>query len=63
MISGRLRMKNFIFNDKMWTQWRENTVLRFKIMDMDGRDKLPRIHSSVVRHLLAYNLRNSKLMM
>lgn len=56
-------MKNFVFNDNMWTQWQENTVLRFKIMDMDGRDKLPRIHSSVVRHLLAYNLRNSKLMM
>lgn len=28
---------------------------------MDEREKLPRIHSSVVRHLLAYNLRNSKL--
>ncbi|CAG2211998.1 unnamed protein product [Mytilus edulis] len=27
---------------------------------MDEREKLPRIHSSVVRHLLAYNLRNSR---
>lgn len=55
-------MKNLILNDIMWTPWKDNSNVRFKIMDTEGRDKLPRINSSVVRHLLAYNIRHSKFL-